>query len=200
MATTFSPATANHFATSTRFMPRVLFWVRALNRSTGEVETLGIWNGDDHREFTIAGETRTYYGAGSLLSVDPITSQTGLKVRTHRIKLSPLAPEVQQLIRGYEPRFAPVELHRAVFDPDTHALIDEPHRRVKGYIDKVTLKTGPKAESVTCEIEIASAARALTIPLSRKRSHETLQARSPGDGFRRYASVAGVITVPWGTD
>ncbi|RWR24937.1 hypothetical protein D2T29_22490 [Sinirhodobacter populi] len=198
MPTNFSPATANYFATKTRIRARVLFWVRAINRETGAPETMGLWNGDDHRDFVIGGETRTYYAAGSLLSIDPITSQIGLKVRQHRVVLSPLAPEVQQLIRGYEPRFAPVEIHRALFDPDSHALIDEPHRRFKGYIDKIAFKTGPKGEKVTVELTLASAARALTVPLSRKRSDETLRARSPNDGFRRYADVAGTITVKWG--
>ncbi|MBD3787220.1 MAG: hypothetical protein IE922_09655 [Sphingomonadales bacterium] len=200
MATTFSPATATYFTTQTRMHARVLFWVRALNRMTGALETLGIWNGDDHREFTIAGETRTYYGAGSLLSVDPIVSRTGLEVRRHQMTLSPLSAEVQTLIRGYDARFAPVELHRALFDPDTHNLIDEPHRRFAGYIDKVKLKSGPKGSKVTVELTLASSARALTVALSRKRSAETLRARAPGDGFRKYADVAGVITTPWGTD
>lgn len=200
MATTFSPATAAYFTSQTRMHARVLFWVRALNRSTGAIETVGLWNGDDHREFTIAGETRTYYGSGGLLSVDPITSQTGLRVRSHRLTLSPLATEVQTLIRGYDARFAPVELHRALFDPDTHNLIDEPHRRFRGYIDKVQFKTGPKGGTVTVELTLASSARALTVPLSRHRSNETLRARAPGDGFRKYSDVAGVITTPWGTD
>lgn len=198
MATAFSPATASHFATSTRMHARALLWIRALNRDTGLPETIGLWNGADHRVFSIAGEDRTYYGAGSLLSVGQITSQIGLKVRTHRVTLSPLAPEVQMLIRGYEPRFAPVEIHRALFDPNSEALIDAPHRRFKGYIDKVAFKTGPKGEKVTVELTLASAARALTIPLSRKRSNETLRARSSGDGFRKYADVAGTITVKWG--
>ncbi len=198
MPTNFSTATSAYLANNTRIRARVLFWVRAINRLTGSPETMGLWNGADHREFVIGGETRLYYGAGGLLSVDAITSVTGVKVRQQRISLSPLAPEVQMLIRGYEARFAPVEIHRALFDPDTHQLIDTPHRRFKGYIDKVSLKTGPKGEKVTVELTLASAARALTIPLSRKRSHETLQARSPGDGLRRYADVSGTITTKWG--
>ena len=199
MATNFASATAAYFAAQTRIRARVLVWMQALDRETGQVETMGLWNGADHRVFTIRGEERTYYGAGGLIAVDPLTSRTGLNVRMQRLVFSPLAPEVEQLIRGYDARFAPVEIHRALFDPDSHALVDEPHRRFKGYIDKISpLRTGPKGDKVTVELQLASSARALTIPLSRKRSNESLRARASGDAFRQYADVAGTITVKWG--
>ena len=200
MATNFAAETAAYFATQTRVRARVLVWIEALNRETGAAETIGLWNGADHRVFTIRGEERTYYGAGGLVAVDPITSRTGLGVRMQRIVFSPLAPEVEQLIRGYDARFAPVEIHRALFDPDTHNLVDEPHRRFRGFLDKISpFKTGPKGDKVTIELQLASAARALTIPLSRKRSNETLRARAPDDAFRKYTDVSGTITVKWGT-
>lgn len=143
MATNFASATAAYFATQTRIRARVLVWMQALDRETGQVETMGLWNGADHRVFTIRGEERTYYGAGGLIAVDPITSRTGLNVRMQRLVFSPLAPEVEQLIRGYDARFAPVEIHRALFDPDSHALVDEPHRRFKGWGSSIRLR-GPE--------------------------------------------------------
>lgn len=199
MATTFSSATAQYFARQTRIRARVLVWISARDRDTGATESMGIWNGADHKTFTIQGVDRLYYGAGGLISIDPITSRTGLTVRMQRLVFSPLAPEVEQVIRGYDVRFAPIEIHRAVFDPDTHNLMDEPHRRFRGYVDKISpLKTGPKGDQVRVELQLASAARALTIPLSRRRSDETLRARSAEDAFRQYADVAGTISVMWG--
>ncbi|MFD1914109.1 hypothetical protein [Halodurantibacterium flavum] len=197
MPTLFTPETQQYFATRRAIMARVLIWIEALNRETGVQEALGLWNGDDHRDFVIGGQVRTYYGAGALLAVDPITSRTGLQVRLHRVVLSPLAPEVRQVIRGYDPRFAPVEIHRAVFDAETHGLVDEPHRRLKGYIDKISVSTPPKGSGARVELQIASAARALTIPVSRKRSHEALKARRDDD-FRRFSAMAGTIETRWG--
>lgn len=198
MVATFSTATTNYFAGSTRTMARVLIWITARSRSTGAYESIGLWNGDDHQDFTINGETRTYYAAGSLISVDPIISEIGLKIRQQRLVLSPLAPEVQTAVNAYDARHAPVEIHRALFDPDTHALIDEPHRRFKGFISKQPVTTPAKGGTATIELTLASAARSLTATLSRKRSDQTLKARSPGDGLRRYADVAGTIETKWG--
>lgn len=193
----FSPATAAYFASRQPFMGHVLVWVTARNRTSGEAEAIGFWTGADHRDFVIEGETRLYYGAGSLLAMDPIRRQAGLKVRTQRVTLSQIAPETEMLIRGYDPRHAPVEVHRALFDPLTEELIDEPHELFSGYIDKVKLTTPAKGGAGSVSIEIASEGRALTRPLSRYRSDATLRARAADDAFRQYASETDRET-PWG--
>lgn len=194
----YSPTTAAYFARRGPILAHVLVWLSAKNRSTGATETIGFWTGDDHADFVIGGQTRTYYGAGAALGVDPIRYQAGLTVRTQRLKLSQVAPEVMLALRGYEPRHAPVEIHRALFDPETHALIDMPHRVFKGFVDKAPIPTPVKGGKATLELTIASAARALTVPLSRKRSDASLRARSAGDAFRQYASMADKVETLWG--
>lgn len=196
----FSPATAAYLASRKPFMGHVLVWVTARHRTSGAVESIGFWTGADHQEFTIRGQTRLYYGAGSLLGIDPIRRQTGLKVRTQRITLSQIAPETEMLIRGYDPRHAPVELHRALFDPLTEELIDEPHELMSGFVDKAKVTTPAKGGAGNVAIEIASEARALTKPLSRYRSDATLRARSADDAFRQYATLAASVDVPWGRE
>ena len=193
----YSPTTAAYFASRAAFLGHVLVWLSARNRSTGATETIGFWTGVDHMEFTIGGQTRTYHGAGSMLAMDPIRQQTGIKVRTQRITFSQVSAEVLQALRVYDPRHAPVEVHRALFDPLSEALIDEPHLILRGYIDKAPLPTPPKGESATVAIEVASHARALTAQLARYRSDATLRHRAPGDAFRQYASIADAET-PWG--
>jgi hypothetical protein len=194
----YSPATAAYFASRGAFVGHVLVWIRARNRTSGATETIGFWTGDDHREFVIDGLTRTYYAAGALLSVDPIRRQTGVNGRTQRASLSHLAPEVLQALRGYDARQAPVEIHRALFNPDTGALIDEPHVIISGYIDKAPLPVPAKGETGSAKIEIATHARALTRNLGRSRSDATLRARAPGDAFRQYAGLADTVETPWG--
>lgn len=195
---TFSSTTAAYLADRSAFNGDLLVWLSARNRVSGATENIGFWTGVDVRDFSIEGQTRTYYGAGSLLAMDPIRRQTGIKVRTQRITFSQVSPEVLQALRVFDPRHAPVEVHRALFDPLTEALIDEPHLILRGYIDKAPLPTPPKGESAAVSIEVATHARALTIPLSRFRSDATLRARATGDGFRKYASLADTVETKWG--
>lgn len=196
----YSPATSAYFASREAFVGHILLWVSARDRSTGVVEQIGFWTGVDHQQFTIEGQSRTYYAAGAMLKVDPIRLQTGIKVRKQRVTLSQVSNEVQQLIRGYDPRHAPVELHRALFHPLTENLIDEPHVLLRGYIDKVIVSTPEKGGSGNVSIEIATEARALTKPLSRFRSDASLRARDPGDAFRQYATLTETAEVLWGRD
>lgn len=196
----FSPVTAAYFAARGPILAHVLMWVTARNRSTGADETIGFWTGVDHQVFTIDGVARTYYAAGSMLTVDPLKWRAGLQVRTQRVTLSQVAAEVQQLIRGYDPRHAAVEIHRALFDPVTEVLVDTPHLMLRGFIDKVSLTTPAKGGSGDVTVEIASAARALTRPLNRYRSNASLTARAPTDTFRKYASTTDKIEVLWGKD
>ena len=195
---TYSTATAAYFASPAAFIGHVLVWLQAKSRSSGAVETIGFWTGPDHAEFTIRGQLRTYYGAGSFLKMDPLRRQAGLKVRTQRIQFSQISPEVMIAIRGYEPRHAPVEVHRALYDPETEALIDEPHMILRGYVDKISLPTPPKGERGSASIEVATAGRALTKPVSRYRSDASLRARASGDGFRKYASLSDIAETKWG--
>lgn len=183
---------------TTAIVARPLIWIRARDRDTGLEEAIGLWTGEDHQDFVIRGDTRTYYGAGTVLGIDPITYQTGISVRTQRITLSAISEEVAVAIRGYEPRHAPVEIHRALFDPAGYSLIAEPHRLFAGYIDRLTINTAAIGGQSSVEMSLASSARSLTVPLNRRRSDESLRARSPGDAFRQYATVAATVAVKWG--
>lgn len=194
----FSPTTAGYFAQRGSFVGHVLIWLTARNRSTGADETIGFWTGSDHREFTISGDPRTYYAAGAMLQVDPIRRQTGIRTRTQRVTFSQIAPEVLQALRGYDPRHAPVEMHRALFDPETDALIDEPHVILRGFVAKAPITTPAKGEAGSVQVEIATHAQALTRILGRSRSDASMRTRAPDDAFRQYASIADAVDTPWG--
>ncbi|MDN5786401.1 hypothetical protein [Pseudorhodobacter sp.] len=194
----YSPTTAAYFAARASFHAHNLIWFKAKNRTTGADETIGFWTGDDHAVFTIGGETRTYFGAGTMAKFDPLRRQVGVKARTQRVSFSQVVPEFLQLIRTYDERHAPVEIHRALFDPLSELLIDEPHLIQRGFVDKAKFPTPPKGGMASASIEIATHARALTKTLSRYRSDATLRARSSGDAIRQYASISEAVDTPWG--
>ncbi|MGR3599195.1 MAG: hypothetical protein ACU0FH_02145 [Heliomarina sp.] len=176
----------------------LLVWIEAKDRSTGVREPVGFWTGADHQDFNIGGETRTYYGAGAMIGTEPMTANVGLSVRTHTLRLSHIAPEVRQALRGYDPRLAPAQMHIAYFDPATHNLLADPVRVFKGSVNATPITTPGVGGSGAAEVELLSSAHSLTRPLALKKSHHSLQARSPGDDFRQYATVAGTVTTVWG--
>ncbi len=193
----FSSATLAALQSRGGIVARVLIWVEAKNRASGETETMGLWNGADHQTFTVGGEERGYFGAGNVSEAPPVSMAVGLDVRMYRLQLAPLTPEVVQLIRGYDARFAPVEMHRVLFDPVTRRPVDAPHRIFRGYIDEIDITEPEGGGDARCEVIMATSARALTRVLALKKSDE-VQSRRQGDRFRRYADISGVVDVWWG--
>lgn len=193
-----SATIAAHLAARTGLHACLLVWIQAKDRDTGTPETIGFWTGEDHQQFVVDGQSRLYYGAGGLISTPPLVNEVGLKVRSHRLTFSPLAPEVAQAIRGYEPRLAPVWMHLAYFWPDTGQLVDAPVRVFRGRIEKATITTPAIGQKATCEVSLIGAATALTRPLATKKSDNALRARAPADRIRRYIDVSGQVETSWG--
>jgi hypothetical protein len=193
----FNAPTLAALQTRTAIVSRILVWVVARNRTTGLPEPLGLWTGSDDRSFTIDGSPRTYVGAGGLMQVPPLAAQTGITVRMHRLTLSPLNPTVTNMIRAYDARFAPIEIHRQLFDPVDTRAISTPHRILKGLIDEVEISVDPSSLETRCEVTVASSARYLTRTLTLKRS-DASQIRRSGDRFLRYADISGDVDLFWG--
>ena len=174
-----------------------LVWIEARNTGTGETEAMGLWSGEDDLEIELDGKVRAYTGAGALLQAEAITAGSGLAVRLHRLSLAGTAPEVEDLVKGYDTRFAPVQVHRALFDPSTRSLVGVPHRVFRGMINSIEFPTAePGGEPVTT-VEVASETRLLTRPLPTKKSDDSHKRRG-GDRFRRYGDISGAVPVYWG--
>ena len=192
------PTSAAYLAARSGVASRHMVHVLARNRATGAREALGLWQGDDHLSLTLGGEARTYYGAGALVGVEPIRSGIGLEVRMLQLVLAPMTPEVAQLLRGYDARLAPVELHRALLSLETGQLIADPIRVFRGWIDEVRIRTGEVGGTGEATVTLASAARGLTRALTLTRSEAEMRRRSAGDAFRQYTDIAGEVGVWWG--
>jgi len=196
---TFDTATASYHADRTARDAHVLFWIEAVTRGTGAPAPLGLWSGDDAATFTIGGVSRAYAGAGQVLAIDPIVSEEGLTVRTLTVRIAAMGADVAQLLRGYDARAAPVEIHEAMFDPLTGALIAEPLRIYRGTVQRAPIPTSAPGGVSIAELHLASAALDLTRTLPSKKSNAAQSARS-GDTFRAYAHVSAAVNVPWGKD
>lgn len=177
---------------------RLLVWIVARDRATGDPAPVGLWSGSQDATFDVAGAPRSYFGAGALLAVEPITSEAGVSVRVHHLTVSPLSEDVALVLRGYDPRRAPVEINVAYFDPDTHGLLADPVRVFRGEVDQVQIQTPEIGGLATATIILSSDAQALTRPLAVRRSDESLRRRNPGDGFRKYSDISGSVETAWG--
>ena len=191
----YDAATAAYLSAREGVIARTLVWITARNRISGSAETAGFWNGLDDLTITVDGQPRLYRGAGALMSVEGISAGVGLEVRVVQVTLSPLAPEVAQVLRGYDPRLAPVEIHRALFDLGTGALVGAPHRTFRGAVSDLSIVTGEDAQAT---LSLVSAARDLTRSVSAYRSDASMRQRAATDSFRAYADISGEVDVWWG--
>ena len=198
------PTSTEYLSACTGVASRHMIHVVARNRATGAQEALGLWQGDDHLTIAINGVNRTYYGAGGLIGVEPIRAGIGLEVRMLQALLSPLTPEVALMLRGYDARLAPAELHRGLLSLETGQLIAEPIRVFRGWVDEVKIRTGAVSgtgegsDTGEATVTLASAARGLTRALTLTRSDAEMRRRNSGDRFRDYTDIAGEVGVWWG--
>lgn len=115
----------------------------------------------------------------------------------HTITLAAISPEVEQAVRGYDARLAPVEVHGLLIDPVLNTIVGVPWPALRGWVDEVEIRTPGVDGEGGIDLRIASAARALTRTLSLKRGDASHQLRG-GDRFRRYAEISGTASVSWG--
>ena len=174
-------------------------WIEARDYATGAPAPAGFWTGDDAVNIVVDGQTRTYYGAGAALSIEPLTYQLGAVVQVQRASLGPLTPEVRTTLRGYETRQAKAQIHLVMLgDNDQPTTVEE---AFVGVLDRLEINEGPLDDAgnstVTCDVEMVSDARHLTRTLSLKQSDASQRLRNPNDRFRQYADVAGEVKVVW---
>lgn len=170
---------------------RVLIWVTARERGTNTPVSLGLWTGEDDYQFTVDGEARDYYGAGAAISIDPIVRSVGMAVQMQAIRVGILNAAAEELIRGYEPRLASVEVHRAFMDPTSGALAAGPMLEFQGTLQEVDIQTAAAGGEATCTLRVAGQARALNMPLEFFRSNAARTKVWPGDDVLKYATVSG---------
>ncbi len=192
----FDAETAAYLSRRAGVRHRFLVYFWAARRSDGVIEGLGLWNGEDDRSFPIGGADRAYQRLPVAMAVDEIIAQPGTDVVFTSIRFM-LPDAVRVALDLYELRFAPVELHRALFSPDTGDLIAPPTRVFKGWIDRISAPTPADGGQSETTFTAASANRALTRALAFKKSDPALSAARSGDRFRRYIDV-GKVSVPWG--
>jgi hypothetical protein len=193
---TWSVAAQNHLFAREGYAPRWLLYVQTRNRDTGAPFPIGLWNGDDSVSLTIGGSPRSYFGAQGLFTVDPVIYGSGTLIRTQRVTLSGIAPEAEDMVRGFIIRGVAADLRLALFNPVDMTLI-ESRRMFQGFVNKapiVTPEIGGASPSIA--LELASSMRLLTRTVAVKKTDQSQRLRQD-DRFRRYGSIAAEVVTEW---
>ncbi|MFN4090531.1 MAG: hypothetical protein ACK4QW_16020 [Alphaproteobacteria bacterium] len=194
----FDAETAAHHAARPDIVAHALVWITARDRTTGAPASVGFWTGDADRSFTIDGAPRLYHGAGAVIEIDDVVAGIGLETRILEVRLSNLTEAFFAASALYDPRRAPVEIHRAEFHPVTRALIGVPHRRFRGRVVEFPETEGAAGGEGGAVLRLASAVDDLRRTLSLRKSDASHRLRFPGDGIRRYGAIATAVPVAWG--
>lgn len=190
-------------------IPSYYLWIEARNRTTGGIETMGLWNGWDAVDAQVLDPdtrlpvTRTYYAGGSIVGWPAIPLETGLVDRNVRITLSQINDAVQLAVRGYDVKHAPVQLHVGFADPSTHLPVAPAVPLFIGKVNGAPITTPAAGGEGSIELVCVSETRELSRTNPLKRSDEMQKRRLVGgtpDRFRKYTDVAGswLQNIHWG--
>ena len=195
--------TANALNARKGIIPRSFVWLTGKDWETDAASNVGFWNGTDSVSVTVVdGFTglpveRDFHAAGSLLSVGAITRTPELEVRTTRLSLSQVSEAVQAMVRGYNIRYQPIQIHEGYLDLESNLLVANPIPDFIGWINGAPIITPAIGENGSITLDCVSHSRMLTRTNPAKKSHET-QKRRLGDLFRQYNSTANQWQYWWG--
>ena len=172
----------------------------AKNRETGAAVQMGLWSGDETISVAVetpegGSETRTYIG-GCGMWVDGVQYVADLTDQPVNVTLSQIAPDAQQLIRGYDLRLAGCEIHATTRTGG--ALTSIPQLMWVGIVDEGPISTpaagGEGGISLTVRSELMMQLMA-TNPAKSSDQHQ--RRRLAGDRFSEYAGTIGSRQVQW---
>lgn len=193
--------------TSGRVVKRSAVWIVAKNRTTGAAQAVGFWNGKIDSTFNVIdGITRStvsrpFVAIGSLLGLDDIPMTSDLSVREMSINLSPINDAVENAIRGYDAKFAPVQIYRVLLDRETRLIVGAGYPRFVGFINGAPIIRAAVGDSSSVQITIVSQMRELTKSNPDVRSKESQTDRTGGvstDNFFQNTDDVGHWIIPWG--
>lgn len=171
--------------------------------ASGETVVFAFWTGNEDDAFdvpTAAGGTalaRAFTGRGELISAGEVKLTTDLSVQRVSVVLSAIAPRVLDMLNGHDLRLAPVEIHRALFDPSSRQLLAAPDLHLAGEVNAAPRETAAAGGESAVTIECVSDTRQLTRTNPARRGDAFLAARS-NDRFYRYVNAVVSRPIFWG--
>lgn len=189
---------------STRQVPRDFLEIKARDRSNGAIITDFLWSGIEEVEqavidpFTGQEKSEIWFGAGHMVGIGTIARVSNLTITRTVIRLSEISDRVNDLIRGYDPKYGSVVLYRSFIDPETGKFVAAGRPRFVGQIDNIEItdpeEGGVGGVEVTCKSKLQDLTR--SNPAKRSDSYQRL--RNENDTFRKYVASIGQREFTWG--
>jgi hypothetical protein len=186
-------------------IPRDFLWLVTRNRSTGAPYAWGCWSGNRTTAasvldpFTGNAVNRTYEGGGAMVKTSAVPLATGLVTQEVTVALSILNPGAEQVVRQYDLKRAPVQIHRGFMDPNTMQLVAPARPRFVGFVDGAPIETPEEGnDGAVVVLNCVNHVQDLHRSSAEKRSDASQRRRNPTDGFFRHAATVGSWTISWG--
>lgn len=187
-------------------MPRDFIWFVVRDRTTGAAVTDGYWSdigsivADVVDPDTGGTSSRTWAGAGSLISISDIPLVSNLTVQNVTVTLSQVADRVNDLVRTYDCKQGRIEIYRGLFDPANRIMVAPAVPRFVGTIDEAPITTPRENEDGDVSLSCTSNTAELTRINSDTRSDASQKRRAASDDFFVDAAVVGTWQHFWGRE
>lgn len=189
-----------------RLIARDFVWFVAKWRDTGAPVTEGIWsdlynvNAEIIEPDTGITQTRSFFGAGSLVAISDIPLVANLSVQNVTISASQLHSEIERIVRDYDCQQARVEIYRGFFSPETRRMVAPATARFVGFIDTIEIETPSEDEEGAVTFTCASHTQEVTRSSAETRSSAYQKIRDPNDGFFDDADTVPEWEIWWGSE
>lgn len=188
----------------TKLVARDFLWVIARDRSDGSPVALGAWS--DVGDITVSvidpltggSVSRSWTGAGTLVSISDIPLVQGITVQQITVTLSQVNEAVNDFVRTYDCKQAQVQVFRGLFDPDTRELVAPATPRFSGFIDSAPITTPAEGNEGSVTFTCTSNTQELTRSNSDTSSDASQRLRSSTDNFFQDVAVVGDWQFFWG--
>lgn len=189
-----------------RLIARDFVWFVAKRRDTGASVTEGIWsdlynvNAEVIEPDTGITQTRSFFGAGSLVEISDLPLVANLSVQNATIRASQLHSEIERIVRDYDCQQARVEIYRGFFSPETRLMVAPAMARFVGFVDTIEIQTPTEDEEGSVTFTCASHTQEVTRSNAETRSSAYQKIRDPNDGFFDDADTVPEWEVWWGSE
>lgn len=189
-----------------RLIARDFVWFVAKRRDTGASVTEGIWSDIDNVNAEVINpdtgvtQTRSFYGAGSLVEISDLPLVANLSVQNATIRASQLHAEIERIVRDYDCQQARVEIYRGFFSPETRLMVAPAVARFVGFVDTIEVQTPSENEEGAVSFTCASHTQEVTRSNAETRSSAYQKIRLANDGFFDDADTVTEWEVWWGSE
>lgn len=187
-----------------KLVARDFLWVIAKDRSDGSPVPAGVWSdvGDITASvidpLTGGSQSRSWTGAGTLISVSDIPLVQGITVQQITVTLSQVNDFINDYVRTYDCKQAQVQVFRGLFDPDTRELVAPAVCRFNGFVDSGPITTPAEGNNGSISFTCTSNTQELTRANSDTASDASQRLRSSTDNFFQDVAVVGSWQMFWG--